>query len=123
MLLTKYPDSVGGYRLAPGWDVRTWEGGRPPACSAIVARAYSRQPRFPAWIMNVPYGQDHIIATGEPESLFVENPRPPAAQYALLVQGTMVVASRGTFTVDTAPDVRLTGQIDGQSLAAVDGAT
>src|SRR5439155_12464319 len=38
-------------------------------------------------------------------------------------QGTMVVASHGTFTVDTGSDVRLTGAIDEQSIAAVDGAT
>jgi hypothetical protein len=123
MFLTKNPSSVGGYRLAPGWDVRTWEGGRPPTCSAIVARAYSRQTQFPAWIMNVPYGQDRILETGEPESLFFENPRPPDAGYALLVQGTMAVPSRGTLTIETGSDVRLAGHVDGQSLAAAGGAT
>jgi hypothetical protein len=123
MFLTKYPPSVGGYRLAPGWDVRTWEGGRPPACSAIVARAYLRQTQFPAWIINVPYGQDRSIETGEPESLFFENPRPPDAHYTLLVQGAMSVPSSGMLTVDTGSDVRLTGDVDGRSLAAVDGAT
>src|SRR6185295_15508434 len=105
---------VGGHRLAPGWDARTWDSGRPPACSAIVARPFLRQTQFPAWIANVPYGQDRIIETGELENLPLENPRPPDARYAMLVQGTMTVGSRGTLTIDTGSDVRLAGDVDGQ---------
>ncbi|MGH9142708.1 MAG: hypothetical protein ACRD2I_16375, partial [Vicinamibacterales bacterium] len=123
MFLTKYPEAIGGYRLAQGWDVRTWDGRRPPGCSAIVARGYSRQTQFPAWIINMPFGQDRIFDTGEPESLFVENPRPPDAEYALLVDGTMTVASPGTLTVDTGSDVRLSGNVDTVAIAAIDGST
>jgi len=122
MFLTKYSASVGGSRFAPGWDVRTWDGGHPGACSAIVARPYSRQTQFPAWIINVPYGRDRTIETGERENLFVENPRPPDAAYALLVHGTMRVASSGMLTIDTGSDVALTGDVDGLALTAVEGA-
>jgi len=120
--LTANPESIGGYRLAPGCDVRTWES-RPPVCSAIVARGYARQTQFPAWIINMPYGQDRTLTTGEPESLFLENPRPPDARYAMLLNGTLDVTSRGTLTIDTGSDVRLSGDVDGKSVAAVGGAT
>src|SRR5436190_22880167 len=49
-VLTEYPDATDGYRLSPGWDVRTWGQGAPPSCSAIVARGYERLKQFPAWI-------------------------------------------------------------------------
>jgi hypothetical protein len=120
MFLTKHPEAIGGYRLTAGWDVRTWEGHRPPTCSAIVARAYSRQTQFPAWIVNIPFGRDRTLEAGNPESLFLENPRPPDARYALLVQGLMTVGSRGTLTIETGSDVRLTGDVDRQPLAAAD---
>src|SRR6185503_8641211 len=79
MFLTKYPAEIGGYRWAPSWDVRTsWTAS--PTCSAIVARGYERQTQFPAWIMNIPFGRDRSIATGDLDELSFENPRPPEAE-------------------------------------------
>jgi len=121
--LTKYPDTIGGYRLAQGWDVRTWDGRRPHTCSAVVARGYSRQTQFPAWIVNIPFGQDRLVQTDEPESLFVENARPPEGQYAFLVNGAMFVESAGTMTIDTGSDVTLSGTVDAASVAGTDGST
>jgi hypothetical protein len=120
--LTKYPAEIGGYRLAPSWDVRTlWNA--PPTCSAIVARGYERLTQFPAWIMNVPFGQDRPIATGELDYQPFENPRPPEAEFAMYVQGTMDTPRPGTFSVGTGSDVQLSGDIDGRPLMAVGGDT
>jgi hypothetical protein len=121
MFLTKYPEAIGGYRFAPGWDVRTWGQGTPPSCSAIIARGYQRQTQFPAWIMNIPFGQDRRIDNGELDALAVENPRPPEAEYAMLVQGAMEAPATGNFSVVIGSDVRLSGDLDGTPIPIVVG--
>src|SRR5207248_6793990 len=58
-------------------------------------------------------------STGQLDDLSFENPRPPEAEFAMLVQGAMDPQRPGTFSVVTGGDVRLSGDIDGRPLTAV----
>lgn len=123
-LMSNLPES-GGWRLTRSWDARTLWQSAPPTCSAIIARGYARPTQFPAWTINIPYGYDRWLTRRGADflNLPLENPRPPRADYRLLVHGTLTVSNAGTLSVVTARGVVLEGDVDGQPLAASGGST
>jgi hypothetical protein len=121
--LVKNPPETPGWGLTRSWDARTiWEQ-TPASCSAIVARPYLRPTQFPAWAINLPYGRDRWLRTGDFLNLAQENPRPPAGEYRMNVYGALDVAQAGTLTILTDRDVVLGGTIDRQPVVAAGGAT
>jgi hypothetical protein len=120
-LMNNRPETA-GWRLTRSWDARTIFERTPASCSAIVARPYRRPTEFPAWAINIPYGSDRWLRTGDFLNLPEENPRPPAGEYRLNLHGAVDVAETGTLTIVTDRDVVVGGTIGGQPIAAAGGA-
>jgi hypothetical protein len=119
--LAKNPPQIDGWSLTRSWDARTFWESTPPTCSAIIARGYARPTHFPAWAINMPYGQDRDLTTGELILLAEETPRPPNGVYAMNVSGAFHAAVAGTLGLLLASDVALTGDIDGRPLGVEHG--
>jgi len=122
LVMNQRPET-GGWRLMRSWDARMIAQPTPPHCTAVVARGYSRPTHFPAWMINIPYGQDRWLDTGGFISTPLANPRPPAAAYRFFVNGALDVAGDGTLSIETDTDTALTGAVDGRAVAAEAGRT
>lgn len=120
--LTANPPNTGGFVFGRTWDARTLFEQPLPSCSAIVARPYDRPTRFPAWVVNVAYGRDRKLSTGDFDGEFLENPRPPSGEFVLNVVGALRAPERGSMTLETGADVTMTGTVDDRPIAAARGA-
>lgn len=81
------------------WDVRANWRDTTPACTAIVDRPYADSRSFPAWFVNL-----------------VDSIR-PGRDLALELTGYLHVTDAGVFSMPVAPDMRVEGEIGGQSVA------
>ena len=119
--LVANPPTVGGWSLTRSWDLRTYWHKTPTACSAIVARGYSRPTQFPAWSINLPYGHDRDLSSGGLVSLPEETLRPPRGEYALELHGAMYAPAAGTLRLLTGSDVSMTGALDATPIVPARG--
>ncbi len=81
------------------WDVRANWRDTNPNCTAIVDRPYADGRSFPAWFVNL-----------------VDSIR-PGRDLSLELTGYMHVSDAGVFSMPVAPDMRVEGEIGGQSVA------
>lgn len=121
--LTNNDPSIGAFRFAPSWDSRTFWESPLPSCSAIVSRGYTSQTRFPAWIMNIPFGHDRWLHETIPDAKFIEFPKPPNGKFTMHINGTMYTGRSGTLEIVTGSSTRLSGNVDRLPLSAVGGDT
>jgi hypothetical protein len=110
LFASKYVPPIDSYRVERSWDARTFWSGRPPGCTAIVARPYRSQLAYPAWILNIPFPADYDFGA-RMYSLPTENPRPPGGVHALFVDGWVYPGADGTLAFDLGADVTLSGSI------------
>lgn len=121
LFVSKYEPPIESYRLERSWDARSFWSGTPPACSAIVARPYLSQRRYPAWMLNIPFPANFNF-TGHIYSLPTENPRPPNGVHAFLMDGWVYPRTAGTLAFDVGQDVTISGSIDGSPIVPQSGA-
>ncbi len=81
------------------WDVRANWRDTNPTCTAIVDRAYADSRSFPAWFVNL-----------------VDSIR-PGRDLVARADGYLHVSDAGVFSMPVAPDMRVEGEIGGQSVA------
>lgn len=89
--VTPSPAVDGGSLIQQSWDLRT-DWGRPPGCSAVIARPYTSSADFPLWFTN----------------LFDEQGRPPHAAITMRVSGILSTSTPGQlgFSIGQGMDLR-----------------
>jgi hypothetical protein len=89
------------------WDVRADWLADPPACSAVMRRAYTGLGEFPVWFFNLPPAGGGYPVAGD---------RPPTARTAMTVTGFLDAPRAGELRLGVGDDMRgmTTAFLDGQ---------
>jgi hypothetical protein len=117
--LIPYPANE-AYRFDRSWDLRSYTGGSPPECSAVVARALPTLSDFPAWILNVTFDRDYSLGRQDPPWPAVP-PLPPSGRYRMIVTGWIRPTAAGRLSVDLGDDMEVDATLDALPLHRPDG--